>query len=97
MTSNIGRTGEDHVIEGQGGERLTDFRAAREGGDLGGVEGLGDDFLDHLGSLRSELRGLDHGAVARSENARQWLEHHRNREVPGRDNADHALGLVLNV
>ena len=97
MTRNIGRTGEDHVIEGEGRERLPDFWTARESGDLGGVEGLGDDLLDHLRGFRSELRGLDHGAVTRRENASERLEHHCHREVPGCDDADYPFGLVLNM
>ena len=48
VAGDIGRTGEDHVIKGQGRERLTDFGAAREGGDLGGIECLGDDLFNDL-------------------------------------------------
>ena len=97
MARDIRRTGEDHVIEGQRRERLADFRTAGEGRHLSGIKGLSDDFFDDFGSLGCVLRRLDHRSVARGKNARQGLEYHRHREVPGSNNADHTFGLILNM
>ena len=97
MPRDVSGAGEDHVIKGQGREGLTHFGAAREGGDFRRIKRLGDDLFNDFRCFRSKFRGLDHSPVTRSQNACQRLEYHCHREVPGRDDADNAFGLVLNM
>ena len=97
MTGNRSGAGKDHVVKRQAGKCLTDLRATVEYGDLCGVVGLGDHFCHQRGSGRGKLRWFDHGSVACSQDACKRREHHINREIPGRNNAHYAQGLLFDA
>ena len=65
---------EQQVIEGELRERAADFGAALEYGDFGFVIGRAEHALHQFGCTRGEFAGLDHGAVAGGEAARERRE-----------------------
>ena len=97
MTGDRSGAGKDHVVKRQVGKCLADFRAAIEYGDLRGVVGLGDHFCHQRGSGRGKLRWLNHGPVTCRKDAGKRREHHIDREIPWRNNADYAQGLVFDA
>ena len=92
-----GGPGEDHVVEGEGGESLAHIRPAQHHGDLLIGKGLGDHGFQEGRAGGGDFRRLDHCAVARRQNAGHGGEGQVERKVPGADQPDHALGLVAQL
>ncbi len=70
MPADRGRAGEDQMVEGQGGEGLSDLRAAGDHGNLARVEGAGEHLLQQLRRCRRRLRRLDHRPISGSQDTR---------------------------
>ena len=95
VAAHTGRAGEDQVIERQFRERLADIGTARHEGEFVDREISARDLLEQGSHARREFRCLDHRPVARREHAGERRHDEVHRKIPGRDHADHALGLEL--
>ncbi|MNZ98098.1 hypothetical protein D3C78_1173720 [compost metagenome] len=94
-TADARRAGEDDVIERQRGEHAGVFQLAADQGYFVLAEHLGQQAPQDFVGARVELGHLEHHPVARGEGADQPGDADVDREVPRRDDPDHALGLVF--
>ena len=97
LLAGLRGAGKHNVVEGQTRERLRLGNAATEDGDLIFRKGFPEHPREKLGAARTELRRLDHRAVARGERRQERTERQVQREVPRADDSDDALRLVLDV
>jgi hypothetical protein len=95
VAADAGRAGEQQVVERQRGEGAADVGPAGDEGELVGGEVARADLREQRGGGGRELASLDHRPVARGQDAGERRHHQVHREVPRRDDADHALGLVF--
>ena len=86
--------GVEQVIPAQRRELLRQRRARRRHLDPVSGERLVDHLPQQLGAGGRVVRGLDDHPVARGQHLDQRADGQVEREVPGHDVADHALGLV---
>ncbi len=91
------RAGEDDVIERQLRKVLRLRHLAAEDRDLVFGKTFGQHLRQQLGRARRQLRHLDHHAVAGGQRGDQRAHRQVQREVPRADDADHALGLVVDA
>ncbi len=94
LAADMGRAGEQQMVEGQRRERLGDRHVADDDRHLVGGEMLGDQALQQLGEARRQFRRLQHGAVAGRQRVGQRRQRQDQRIVPGRHDADDAERLV---
>ena len=97
VAGDAGGAGEQQVVKGQPRKGLAHFGTAGENGDFFFVPGLGDHGGHQLGRGRGEFRGLDHDPIARRQDPRQRAEGQIHREIPRRNHAHNAQGLVFDA
>ena len=97
VTGDTGGAGEQQVVKGQARKGLAHFGTAGENGDFFFVPGLGDHGGHQLGRGRGEFRGLDHDPIARRQDPRQRSKGQIHGEIPRRNHAHNAQGLVFDA
>ena len=85
------------MIEGERGKGRRDLGAAGHDRDFLGREILRGELGHQRAGALGEFARLDHRPVARGEHLHQRTEGELHREVPGAEDADHALGLVTHL
>ena len=97
MFGDAPAAGEDQVVPGDFREGLAGFRSAGNHRHFLRRKIFGDQLLGQRAGCGAEFGKFDHYPVAGTKGTDRGVEGEVDREIPWRDHANHALGLILDL